>query len=327
MSRIREAILDHLADGECHSGACLADMLGMTRAGVGQQIARLRAAGWQIEGRTGQGYRLAGPGQPLRRRVIEACPSVSPEHIASAELFASIDSTSDYLASVDLPADGKARLCVAEHQTSGRGRRGRCWLAPPGGGIAFSIARSLPLSPADLTPIGLVTALAIVEAMEALGAHGLAVKWPNDIEVEGAKLGGILVDISGETDGPTRIVIGVGLNHDLGAFPEQDFGRPVTDCVRTIHGKAPQRDVMVQSLATSVARACAGFPLSGFEPYHARWAEYDSLAGCRVRLQVTPERCIDGLAAGVDADGALLLDTDRGRQRFFAGDASVRERP
>ncbi len=326
MSRMREAILETLADGQCHSGAQIAAALGVTRASVGQQVARLRTDGWWIEGRAGSGYRLTGPSRPLRRPVIEACPDNAPELFDAAELCAVIESTSDHLAKTVLAADGKARLCTAEHQTAGRGRRGREWVAPTGGGIAFSLARMMSLPPAALTPIALVTAVAATDALTSLGASGLGLKWPNDIEANRAKLGGILIDLSGEADGPTRIVIGIGLNYDLGAFGGADLGRPVTDCVSVWTGEVPPRDVLICHLATVVARACNDFLAHGFPPFRERWAVRDSLAGHAIRLQITPERCVDGVAAGVDANGALLLDTDQGRQCFFAGDASVRAR-
>lgn len=326
MSRTRETILESLADGEWHSGARIAETLAVTRASVGQQVARLRAQGWQIEGQAGSGYRLQGPGRPLRRQVIEACPGMAPDLFASAEFFAAIESTSDYLARSALSPDGRGCLCVAEHQTAGRGRRGREWVAPPGASIAFSLARMMPLPPADLTPMALVTAVATTDALTSLGARGLALKWPNDIEADSAKLGGILIDISGETDGPTRIVIGIGLNHDLGAVGGVDLGRTVTDCARVWHGEVPPRDEIICRVATAVARACTEFVANGFPPFRAHWDARDSLAGHAVRLQITPQRWVDGVAAGVDASGALLLDTHQGRQRFFAGDASVRAR-
>lgn len=324
MSRVRDTILQYLADGQQHSGAGLAATLGVTRAAVARQVTRLRAEGWDIHGQAGAGYRLRGPGRPLRRRAIEEAAMSAGERIAAIDLLSRVASTSDWLAGVPLPADGAARVCVAEHQTAGRGRRGRVWLASPGGSICLSIGRMVPLAPADLVPMGLVTGIAVADTLAAHGVGKVGLKWPNDVEVEGSKLGGILVDVAGESAGPTRVVLGIGLNHDLGAPGPVGLDRPVTDLVRASSGSPPARDTLAGRVTAAVVRACDEFAARGFGAFRERWIAYDCLAGRAVRLESVPDESVDGHALGIDTDGALLVEVNGERRRFLAADVSAR---
>src|SRR5258708_19597856 len=108
-------------------------------------------------------------------------------------------------------------LLAAEEQTAGRGRRGRRWHSAPGAGITFSLSRSLQRPVREAAGLSLVAGVAVARALRALGVAQAALKWPNDLVVNGAKLGGILVDTRSH-DRVTHALIGIGLNcrHDVG---------------------------------------------------------------------------------------------------------------
>lgn len=324
MNRTSDVILECLADGEWHSGAALASTLGLTRGTVGHHVARLRQRGWQVQGQPGTGYRICGPTEPLRRDRLETALAHVRERVSTVELLASVDSTSDYLARRDLPGDGRARVCMAERQTAGRGRRGRDWIAVPGGSIVLSLALSLPAAPAEIVTLGVSTAIAVAETLAATGADSVGIKWPNDIEIDGAKLGGILIDISGSPAGPTRAVIGIGLNYHLPSLAGRGLDREVTDLVHACRQPVPPRELIAGHIVAAVLDACDHLVGEGFEAYRQRWIDLDVLAGQAVR--VTPESGppVEGRAAGIDADGALLVGTSDGEKRFFAGDVRVR---
>ncbi|MFW5969913.1 MAG: HTH domain-containing protein, partial [Halofilum sp. (in: g-proteobacteria)] len=150
MSTGTAPLLARLADGAVHSGQALAAEFGVTRAAIGKRIQRLRAQGWPVEGRPGAGYRLAAGWHPLDRAMIESAPGYAAAGPESLEVLEVVDSTSLYLDRGPVPAPGRTRLCIAEHQQAGRGRRGRVWYSVPGASITFSAVRSFDLSPPEL---------------------------------------------------------------------------------------------------------------------------------------------------------------------------------
>lgn len=321
----REWILDALASGDRLSGRALGERLGISRAAVGRQIRALRAAGWSIEGRVGQGYRLTGPGRPLRDAGLWLGAEAAGARIAAIERLARVTSTSDYLATCSLPADGSARVCIAEQQTAGRGRRGRQWFSRPAASITLSVARWIPLAPAQLSTLGLAAAVAIAETLELAGAESIGLKWPNDLECAGAKLGGILIDVSGEAGGPARTVIGIGLNHDLGGEDGRRLGdgRVITD-IASVCRSPPARDELAGRVAAAVVRAGDELVEQGFAGFGMRWQRFDTLAGKTARVIPTAGEPIDGTVVGVDGQGALVLEHASGRSHFTAGEVSAR---
>ncbi len=323
MGVTRRWILEMLADGRRHAGAALARELGVTRAALGQHIERLRDDGWVIEGRAGGGYCLCGPGTPLRRRLIEQELTPLGERLASLEILDTVASTSDHLRGQTPPAPGCVHVCVAELQTAGRGRRGRGWRAHPGQSITQSLDQVLGVAPAALTSLGLVVALATAETLERAGITGIQLKWPNDLECNGAKLGGILLDVTGEAVGSARVVTGIGINHDLPHRIRDIGGRAVT-AIREHWPHAPARDIIAGRVACAVAAACEGFAADGAVDLKARWAQRDSLAGRPVTLDFGNGHTEVGRAVGIDDDGALLLETKAKLQRCLAGEVSVR---
>ena len=112
---------------------------------------------------------------------------------------------------------GTSEVLLAEFQSAGRGRRGRAWLAPPGAGICLSLSWTFPEAPPELGALGLVIGVCVLRALTALGVKDLALKWPNDLLLDGRKLGGVLIELRGESAGPACVVIGIGLNVALGA--------------------------------------------------------------------------------------------------------------
>lgn len=328
MSEIRESILAWLATDGQVSGADLAEHFGITRAGIARHIERLRADGWEIVGQAGAGYRLDGPGRPLRRAVIEEELAATAERIHELEILRTVSSTSTRLASGDLPGDGLFRVCLTDQQSAGRGRRGRRWHAEPGRGIVLSVGTTSEFAPADLVPLGLVVAAAVADAIHATCGAAVDIKWPNDLELNGAKLGGILVDLTGEAAGPTRIVVGIGVNHDLGGACTMIDGRCVTDLAREAHaGEVPAREVVASAILRTLFAAWDRFVTEGFAPFRTALAARDCLADRPIRIETAPGSHFTGIARGVDDIGALCVDVDGHRRRFFSGDVSVRTIP
>lgn len=320
MSGVQEHILERLAEGQACSGEGLAAECGMSRAAVAKHVRRLREAGWPIQARRGVGYRLAEGLRPLCQSAIEAALAPAAPRVASLEVRTAVESTNSYLAGQPVPSDGRARLCIAEYQTAGRGRRGRSWNASAGGGITFSLVRQFEQPPSGLLGLALVAGVAIAETLDAQGVPDLWLKWPNDLQIRGAKLGGILVELAGETAGPTRAVVGVGINYDLADGP---ISAPAAADIRHAAANPPDRSALAGTLMAGLIESCDRFSRVGLPPFLERWAACDALAGRDVRVDA-PDGVVTGVASGLAPDGALRVRTAAGEQRFMSGDVSVR---
>lgn len=258
----------------------------------------------------------------LERAPLEAALARVRDRVFRLELRDEVDSTSDILAAQALPADGRAALCIAERQRAGRGRRGRAWHAPAGGAILFSLARMFDAAPAALGALGLAAGVAAGETLRAHGIAGIGLKWPNDLQADGAKLGGVLVELYGGGAGPARAVVGVGINYDLGA----DGGtleQPATDVTRAAV-RPPPRTALAGALMAALVDDLDLFAAAGLDAFRPRWPALDVLAGRSVRVQPARGPAFTGTARGIADDGALVVATDAGERTLHAGEVSVR---
>jgi BirA family biotin operon repressor/biotin-[acetyl-CoA-carboxylase] ligase len=223
------------------------------------------------------------------------------------------------------PAAGKAAVVLAEHQTGGRGRRGRGWVAPPGGAICLSLAWQYADMPVDLSALSLVVGLCAVNALAGLGVPGVSLKWPNDLVTRDGKLGGILIEMRTEAGGPVHVVAGIGLNvllDDAARAAVKATGNTADD-IRAHHTPVPDRNRIVAALLSRLVPALEGFPRHGLTPHLDNWHDCDALREHEVRVEVAGE-ITRGVARGIDAHGALLVETPAGMRRFISGEVTVR---
>lgn len=325
------ALLRALAAGDTLSGEALGRELGISRAAVWKAVRRLVALGVEIEAVPGRGYRLAPPLTLLDEQAVRAAlPTEIAARIRVLEVLADTDSTNLRVLAADRSV-GELVACLAEHQTAGRGRRGRHWLAPPGGGICLSVGGRLPAAPSDYAALPTAVGVACAAALESLGVTALGLKWPNDLLLEGEKLGGILIELRGESQGPATIAVGVGLNVRLGAAARARIatagGLPPADLASRSGGPLPDRNMLAAALIAAIAvcieRAAGGLS----DEILAGWLQRDVLRGRRVRIEdAGPEKI--GIARGIDRSGALLIEGANGLQeRVTAGEVSVRPAP
>ncbi len=205
---------------------------------------------------------------------------------------------------------GHPVLLAAHEQSAGRGRRGRRWHSPAGAGVLFSLALPLRRPVRELGGLSVVAGLAVVRALRALGAAEAALKWPNDLLVRGAKLGGILVETRAQGAGSVAVV-GVGVNHRSVA----GLGARLRRRVAALDGllrPLPARNAIIAALGRELLQALRAFDVGGFEPFRGDWAALDAYAGLRLRVRLADGRVLAGRADGLAADGALQLRTRRG---------------
>lgn len=210
-------------------------------------------------------------------------------------------------------------LLIAEHQTAGRGRAGRSWLSAPGHSLTFSLAWRFEGGLPALTGLPLAVGTALAETLGRLG-QPVQLKWPNDLLKDGDKLAGILVETQAAAAG-TWAIVGIGLNLAMPDELEARIGRPVAAVPWLAR---MDRDALMAALLDGLAQALQAFAATGFAAFSARWNLLHAYQGQPVTIVDRGEVLHEGLAAGVDDGGRLLLDTEAGRIAIVAGDVSLR---
>jgi BirA family biotin operon repressor/biotin-[acetyl-CoA-carboxylase] ligase len=211
---------------------------------------------------------------------------------------------------------------LTDHQTAGRGRQGRRWLSRPGSSICLSIAYTFDGRPTALSAATLPVGVAVVRALEDAGIPGARLKWPNDIVIRDGKLGGVLTEVHSSARDKTSIVVGIGLNVDLGDASLLDPAKAgigaVRDIASVVSGTPPDANAIVALLIERVLGSLVRFEADGLEPFIEAWQRLDWLRGQRVTVEAGPRR-MDGVCEGIDGDGALLLRDGSSRQRVLSG--------
>jgi BirA family biotin operon repressor/biotin-[acetyl-CoA-carboxylase] ligase len=349
MDDTRRALLAALAEGPV-SGPELAERLDISRAAVWKQVEALRDEGFEIDG-GGDGYEVTAI-----PRYGAAAIQFGLEAPYSVEYHRSVGSTNDRAR--ELAASGAENvLVVADEQTGGRGRLRRGWSSPPGG-VWLSLLLRPRLPPPHFPVFTLAAAVAVTRACREVGVEAV-IKWPNDVLVSeanegkserssdgvlvsetnertsesdhrertdgvlvneanedtsgndrgGRKLVGILTEMEGEADRVSWLIVGMGINANIDA----DSLPPGATSIREQVGDVDRR-VFVQRVAEEF-HAISEAP----DEILPAWREYAATLGQRVRVE-TPGGVIEGEAVDVEFPGALVVETDRGRERVHAGD-------
>jgi BirA family transcriptional regulator, biotin operon repressor / biotin---[acetyl-CoA-carboxylase] ligase len=319
-------VFAELADGRFHSGEALARSLGVSRSAVWKAAAALRAQGSALHAVPNRGYRLAHGSEPLDpAKLREHLAREVRERITSIETAWAIDSTNTALLERANPRSGSAEVLLAEYQSAGRGRRGRAWLAPPGGAICLSMSWTFREVPQDLGALGLVIGVCVLRALREHGVGAVSLKWPNDLLIGERKLGGVLIDLRAESGGAACVVIGIGLNVALGAALLQQIalsGTAATDLASVAH-PVPPRNTLAAALVSACVHGLIEFERQGLRPFIEDWRAADALRGRPVNVSAA-EGVTRGVARGIDLRGALMVETPQGVRRFISGDVTVR---
>jgi BirA family biotin operon repressor/biotin-[acetyl-CoA-carboxylase] ligase len=319
-------LLQLLADGGVHSGESLAAQLHLTRAGVWKGVERLRALGIEVEALPRRGYRLPRPVELLDSERIRAELAADRlAHLHSLELLFEVGSTNTRLLSSAPPPPRTADVCIAELQHTGRGRLGRRWIAAFGGGVAMSLGWTCSDVVRTLPALSLGVGVAVSRGLTRAGAAGIKLKWPNDIWFEGRKLGGVLIELRAEAGGPAHVVIGVGVNVSLPAEVRREIeaGGAAAAAVADACEQPASRNMVAGAILDELLSMLLQYERFGFAAFRDAWTALDGLNGRPAQVLVG-DSVVSGIARGVDADGALLLETKERMQRFVSGEASLR---
>ncbi len=288
-----------------------------------------QSAGLVVHAVHGRGYRLAEPVSWLDAERL--APELTRLGITS-RLFDQLPSTNAFMlqwVAGDVPFRAPPRaLAVAEWQTQGRGRRGRDWHAGLGGGLTFSFLWRSARPAAQLSGLSLAVGAVLVRGLQDLGLSAARVKWPNDIQVGGAKLAGVLIELASDrlaSDvlAPSTAVIGIGINVSGAAALTDRVGQAATD-LQTYLGRIDRNDLLL-TLAAALNAGLARFESEGFAAFQDAWHVCHAQQGQPVCMLLNGHETVCGVALGVDAQGALLLETASGIRAFHSGEVSLRE--
>jgi BirA family transcriptional regulator, biotin operon repressor / biotin---[acetyl-CoA-carboxylase] ligase len=323
ISNKQRVILTLLADGQFHSGTALAKTLNISRSAVWKQLNSLPDLGLHHAAVNGKGYRLERPLELLdENKVLAAIDKQTYALISSFEIHDQIPSTNTYLVERALENAPSGAICFAEQQTSGKGRRGRHWVSPFGSNIYLSILWRFQASPMAISGLSLAIGVAVIRALKYHYGDIFHLKWPNDIYFEDKKLGGILVEVSGESDGPCAVVIGLGLNIYLPETEAAEITQQWTDLTQITGQQQLNRNALAATLLNQLLLVIVEFEVCGIAAYLDEWRKYDCLKDKPATLFLG-QHSYEGIVKGIDGQGLLLLTRpDGSAQAFASGEVS-----
>ncbi len=319
----RLEIVRFLADGNFHSGSDIGRSLGISRAAVAKHIKKLVGQGLTVHRVTGRGYRLATPITLLDAEEIRHYLEAADMGLAvNIEVLHEVESTSDYLLQTTADTNQFPRVCIAEIQNNGRGRRGRPWFTMAYTNITLSISWKYESGPANLAGLSLAAGSALLHALKEYGITGLGLKWPNDVLYQDRKLAGLLVDIAGEATGPTHVVLGIGINGRLSTHDIDRIDQPCIDLNEILH-ETIDRNRLAAITIKHLLQMFIKFEQAGLSAFKQEWEENHIFHGKRVQV-VQMNNTITGIVEGVDTQGSLIVRGEDDRLRVLhSGEISI----
>ena len=306
------------------SGQQLCEQFQVSRTAVWKVINQLKEEGYQVEAVRNKGYRIIESPDVLTREEL-AVQIGDATRWAGQEIVCFTETDSTNVRARKLGENGAAHgtLVVAEQQTAGRGRRGRGWESPAGSSIYMSLLLRPEFLPNKAPMLTIVMAYSVATALREQTGLDFRIKWPNDIVLNGKKVVGILTEMSTEIEYINHVVIGVGINVNTEAFPEEICATATS--IRRESGKTWRRAELIAAI------------LRQFEVQYERFVKEEDLAylreaydavlvNCGREVRILGEK--DGyraVALGIDDQGELLVRKEDGTvTSVYAGEVSVR---
>lgn len=321
-------LLHILADGGVHSGETLGATLGVSRAAVWKQIQAMEALGINVESVRGAGYCLPGGMSLLcESRIMDELQLLGGglHSCLSCRVHSQIDSTNEYILKLIRSGGvGHAKVCLAELQTAGRGRRGRQWQSPYGRNMYLSMGWRFERGVAAMEGLSLAIGVAVCRALKRHFDLAAELKWPNDVLVAGRKLGGILLEVAGDLSGECYVVAGVGLNVAMPKPAAAAIDQPWVDVASCVAGDLlVDRNQLAAVLLSELSVVLDDYEQQGFSAYRQEWQSHCPHIGSLVQLS-SHSNTLLGEMVGVDDTGALLLSIDGEIKSYSGGELSLR---
>jgi BirA family biotin operon repressor/biotin-[acetyl-CoA-carboxylase] ligase len=307
-------LLNILNDGQRHAGTEIAEILGVSRMAVWKVIQRLKNYNIGIKSEH-LGYSLESPLLLLEKSKLQ---KYLPKDVA-LDIFESLPSSNDYLR--NLTSTTSPHICLAEHQTHGRGRLGRSWASPFGRNIYCSMSYVFKKDISEMAGLSLLVGILTAKALEVVDQRFKPrLKWPNDIYIDGKKVGGILIDLIAEANGTCKAILGIGLNVNMKDIPLKGVGN--WTCLEELVDQKLDRNEVAGEMINSLFKGMETFASRGFPSFLPDWKRLDFLDNKKVTL-TSGQEAHSGIAKGISPQGHLFLELPQGLKQFSYGDTRL----
>lgn len=312
------------ARGGAVSGAELSQRLGVSRTAIWARIEGLRLLGYEIAASPHQGYQLTGSPDLLHAEDLHARLGRTRVIGRQIRVFQETTSTSDIVEKLARDGVKEGVVAFAESQTRGRGRLGRTWSSPARKGLWFSVLLRPDLRPLQATQLTVACATALRRAIGARTGLQPAIKWPNDIMVQGRKVAGILTELNAELDHINYLVVGIGVDVNQASGDFSPELRKTASSLRIESGRPVSRPDLAVAVLQELDRDYHRVISGRFAELVDEWAQHCDTMGKEVSIRVGT-RVVRGRAEALGDDGALLVRTDHGHlERVVGGDVTLR---
>ncbi len=322
---MKDEILKRLlaANGEAVSGQELADTLGVSRTAIWKHMQTLQEEGYIFETVKKKGYVLTGVPNSLSPTQIELFLNTK-RFGREIHHFDVVDSTQTIAHKLAQEGAPDGTIVIGEEQTAGRGRMARPWESAHGTGIWMTIIVRPDVSPQQASSFTLVVAVAVTMAIKTLYKNvEPAIKWPNDLLINGKKCTGILTEMQAEADLVQALLVGVGINANQ---VETDFSADISDIATSLRleaGEEINRAALVATILQYLEQFTDLFVHEGFASIKRLWEELSCTIGQRIEVTTIRER-FEGVASGITEDGVLELTLNDGTVRtIYSGDIKI----
>lgn len=307
-----------LADSQFHSGEELGEALGVTRAAIWKKLKKLELLGIRLHSVKGRGYRLPHPLELLDQVQLDAA-SLSVPIKVSFETKSTNDDVKKLITSgTQLPV-----VVATEIQNQGKGRRGRVWQGGVAKNIMMSFGWRFENGISVIEGLSLAVGAGVARVLKRNGVESVGLKWPNDVQVDGKKICGVLLEMVADQD-ICDVIIGVGLNLSMSEQDMTEIDQPWTDVMQQT-SQAVSRNQILLDLVSELEQVCKTFDQGdGLAAYLTEWMQQDVLKNQPVKL-ISGNREELGVARGIDAKGALLFEQDGIVKSLYGGEVSVRK--
>ena len=316
-------LLSIISDGKIHSGEILATHLNVSRAAIWKSVKYLQALGLEIEAIRGKGYLLHNNFEFLSKEDIQ--DMISPRAKKSCqdiEVAFKIKSTNLSLLNRLNHEVIHGSVMLAEYQSEGRGRRNKKWFSPIGSGICLSVGWRFEVMPISLGLLSLYMGIATARTLNSIGLKNVGLKWPNDIIVMDRKIGGVLLDIRGESMGPLDVVIGVGINYELPKHEPSIADQLIID-ICSVTKERLSRNIIAATLLSNIFHILQDLEIGENLNPIDEWRQFDCYTGRKAKL-ILPNEEIVGILKGIDERGSLLMSVNGKLSTYGSGEVSLK---
>ncbi len=320
----QDKILHLLQDGKYHSANSISNKLDIHQSVVEQYLGKLDSFGVLTSAYKTNDLKLSENLDLLSPEIITNYLSDN-SHALCCEIrvFQSLDSTNKYAREQAEARSNSGLVVLAEQQTAGRGRRGKRWVSPFASNIYMSIVWDFFKGAESIQGLSLAIGVGVRRALMELYIKDVKLKWPNDIFVNGKKLGGILVEIIGDPRGACTVIVGIGINVSMPESMRQEIDQDWID-ISQVSGAFISRDQLSAKIIGNIFEVLKDFDDVGFSSYLSEWQRADFLKNKTCTINMSNDS-ISGTVLGVDNSGALRVKLLSGEEKIFlGGEISVR---